>query len=158
MIDVSLNSTGESSTKSSAALALSRPHWPPCFASNKLSSTFNWSWGILLALTLAKYEEKIATAMDLKAVFWPWRHLENQWSLRTQAVENDTIPILQLLEHFSLSQSWMFPTLKHCKPEASGSKNTFAAKTYNLCQTDLCRRVSDWRRLTMAHLMRPAEI
>ena len=59
-----------------------------------------------------KYEEKIAIAMDLKAVFWPWRQLENQWSLRTQAVENDTIPILQLLEHFSLSQSWMFPTLK----------------------------------------------
>ena len=116
MIDVSLNSTGKSSTKSSAALALSRPHRPPRFASNKLSNTFNWSWGILLALTLAKYEEKIAVAMDLKTVFWPWRQLENQWSLRTQAVENDTIPILQLLEHFSLSQSWMFPILKHCKP------------------------------------------
>ena len=42
--------------------------------------------------------------------------------------------------------------------EQAGSKNTFAAKTYNLCQTDLCRRVSDWRRLTMARLTRPAEI
>ena len=42
--------------------------------------------------------------------------------------------------------------------EQAGSKNTFAAKTYNLCQTDLCRPVSDWRRLTMAHLTRPAEI
>ena len=42
--------------------------------------------------------------------------------------------------------------------EKAGSKNTFATKTYNLCQTDLCRRVSDWRRLTMAHLTRPPEI
>ena len=33
-------------------------------------------------------------------------------SFRTQAVENDTIPILQLLEHFSLWKSWMVPTLK----------------------------------------------
>ena len=137
---------------------LSRPHRPPRFASNKLSSTFKWSWGILPALTLAKYEEKIAIAMDLKTVFWPWRQLENQWGLRTQAVENDTIPILQLLEHFSLSQSWMFPILSTVNLEQARSKNTFAAKTYNLCQTDLCRRVSDWRRLTMAHLTRPAEI
>ena len=42
--------------------------------------------------------------------------------------------------------------------EQAVSKNTFAAKTYNLCQTDLGRQVSDWRRLTMAHLTRPAEI
>ena len=152
----SLLSDSMSYSDSCSASSVSLLPSAPRFASNKLSSTFNWSWGILLALTLAKYEEKIAIAMDLKTVFWPWRQLENQWSLRTQAVENDTIPILQLLEHFSLSQSWMFPILKHCTPRTGRVK--FAAKTYNLCQTDLCRRVSDWRRLTMAHLTRPAEI
>ena len=42
--------------------------------------------------------------------------------------------------------------------EQARSKNTVATEKCNLCRTDFCRRVSDWRRLTMAHFTRPAVI
>ena len=210
MINVSLNSSGESSFINKIFgrfKSLNRSHRPLRSATTKVSSNFqlilrNFAcsyiseiWGELATEVLhgshVVWQEqwncfalertfvpigkiiycfchatwlpcKTSIAIDLKAVFFPWRQLENSWGFRTQAVgttqyhspasRNLSAVIILDVSHLK----------DNVKLELAGSKNTFAAttctKNYIICLLDLRRRVSDWRILTMAHLTRPAVI